>query len=111
MGVDGKGGKMVAKVDKQAAKATSKTEKQHLTKEARAAHKLTICQEQNCQHQQKNCDAMEEDYDLTADEQKETAKKETCDKQAMTHAQLLKEKEKQKRVDAMQAALVNTKIQ
>jgi hypothetical protein len=29
----------------------------------------------------------------------------------MTHAQLLKEKEKQKRVDAMQAALVNTKIQ
>jgi hypothetical protein len=41
----------------------------------------------------KNCYAMEEDYHLTADEQKETAKKETRDKQAMACAQLLKEKE------------------
>jgi hypothetical protein len=79
----------------QAAKATSKTEKQCMTKEARAAHKLTMHQEKSCQHQQENFDLMEEDYDPTTDELKETAKEETCDKQAMAHAQLLKDKEKQ----------------
>jgi hypothetical protein len=59
----------------------------------------------------KNHDAMEEDNDPMADEQKEMAKKETRDKQATAHAQLPKEKERWKRVDAMQAALVNAKIQ
>jgi hypothetical protein len=37
-----KGGKTEPKADKQAAKATSKTDKQHTTKKARAAHKLSI---------------------------------------------------------------------
>jgi hypothetical protein len=43
MGANGKGGKMAAKVDKQAAKALSKkTGKQHTTKEARAARSLAM---------------------------------------------------------------------